>query len=82
MPARPPGCPFQQACRAIGEPILDRPLNDISMARLLAQLFEVTEQFDMETQPQLMLLQKTMVCAWKGWRAVSTRTQHVGTADR
>jgi ubiquinone biosynthesis protein len=52
---------FAQACRSIGEPILGRPLQEISVARLLAQLFEVTEQFDMETQPQLLLLQKTMV---------------------
>ena len=52
---------FTQACRAIGEPILGRPLQQISVARLLAQLFRVTEQFDMETQPQLLLLQKTMV---------------------
>ena len=52
---------FAQACRAIGEPILGRPLQEISVARLLAQLFRVTEQFDMETQPQLLLLQKTMV---------------------
>src|SRR5208282_6333152 len=52
---------FAQACRAIGEPILGRPLHEISIARLLAQLFRVTEQFGMETQPQLLLLQKTMV---------------------
>jgi ubiquinone biosynthesis protein len=52
---------FTQACRAIGEPILGRPLQDISVARLLAQLFRVTDQFGMETQPQLLLLQKTMV---------------------
>ncbi|HEY2540713.1 MAG TPA: 2-polyprenylphenol 6-hydroxylase [Stellaceae bacterium] len=52
---------FTQACRAIGEPILGRPLQEISVARLLAQLFQVTEQFDMSTQPQLLLLQKTMV---------------------
>src|ERR1700724_3083463 len=44
-----------------GEPILGRPLNEISIARLLAQLFHVTEEFEMETQPQLLLLQKTMV---------------------
>jgi ubiquinone biosynthesis protein len=54
---------FAQACRAIGEPILGRPLHEISLGRLLAQLFEVTEQFEMETQPQLLLLQKTMVVA-------------------
>jgi ubiquinone biosynthesis protein len=54
---------FAQACRAIGEPILGRPLHEISLGRLLAQLFQVTEQFEMETQPQLLLLQKTMVVA-------------------
>ena len=54
---------FAQALRAIGEPIMDLPADKISMARLLTQLFEVTEQFDMETQPQLLLLQKTMVVA-------------------
>jgi ubiquinone biosynthesis protein len=52
---------FAQALRAIGEPLMDKPAEDISMARLLAQLFQVTEQFDMHTQPQLLLLQKTMV---------------------
>ena len=52
---------FAQALRAIGEPLMDREAEDISMARLLGQLFHVTEQFDMKTQPQLLLLQKTMV---------------------
>jgi len=52
---------FTQAARSIGEPILGKPLAEISIARLLAQLFRVTEQFSMETQPQLLLLQKTMV---------------------
>ena len=52
---------FTQACRSIGEPILGRPLHEISIARLLAQLFQVTAQFEMETQPQLLLLQKTMM---------------------
>ena len=52
---------FAQALRAIGEPIMGRNSTDISMARLLTQLFEVTGQFSMETQPQLILLQKTMV---------------------
>lgn len=54
---------FMQACRSIGEPILGLPLNEISIARLLAQLFRVTETFQMETQPQLLLLQKTMMVA-------------------
>jgi ubiquinone biosynthesis protein len=52
---------FAQALRAIGEPILGLKANEISMARLLTQLFEVTGQFDMVAQPQLLLLQKTMV---------------------
>lgn len=52
---------FQQACRSIGEPIVGRPINQISIAHLLAQLFKITEDFEMETQPQLLLLQKTMV---------------------
>jgi ubiquinone biosynthesis protein len=54
---------FTQALRSIGEPIMGRPLHEISLARLLAQLFGVTEQFQMETQPQLLLLQKTMLVA-------------------
>jgi ubiquinone biosynthesis protein len=52
---------FAQAVRAIGEPIFGRPVGEISLGRLLAQLFQVTQQFQMETQPQLLLLQKTMV---------------------
>lgn len=54
---------FTQACRSIAEPILDRPQSEISIARLLAQLFQITETFKMETQPQLLLLQKTMLVA-------------------
>jgi len=54
---------FTQACRSIAEPILGRPSNQISVARLLGQLFEVTETFAMETQPQLLLLQKSMLVA-------------------
>jgi ubiquinone biosynthesis protein len=52
---------FAQALRAIGEPIFGRPASNMSMARLLGQLFEVTRLFDMELQPQLVMLQKTMV---------------------
>lgn len=52
---------FALACRAIAMPILGRPVREISVGRLLGQLFKVTETFDMETQPQLLLLQKTMV---------------------
>jgi ubiquinone biosynthesis protein len=52
---------FAQALRAIGEHIHGRPASEISMADLLGQLFAYTEVFDMETRPELILLQKTMV---------------------
>ena len=52
---------FAQALRAVGEPIRDASAPDLSMARLLSQLFETTEMFQMATQPQLIMLQKTMV---------------------
>jgi ubiquinone biosynthesis protein len=52
---------FAQAIRAIGEPIHSRTAEEISMARLLTLLFEVTGIFDMRTRPELLLLQKTMV---------------------
>lgn len=54
---------FTQALRAIGEPVLDKALNDISVGRLLEQMFRTTERFDMPTQPDLLLLQKTMLVA-------------------
>jgi ubiquinone biosynthesis protein len=52
---------FAQALRAIGEPIHGHRASEISMAKLLSLLFEVTEIFDMQTRPELVLLQKTMV---------------------
>jgi ubiquinone biosynthesis protein len=52
---------FAQAIRAIGEPIHNRAADEISMAKLLMLLFEVTSLFDMRTRPELLLLQKTMV---------------------
>jgi ubiquinone biosynthesis protein len=52
---------FAQAIRAIGEPIHNRKAEEISMAKLLTLLFEVTGIFDMRTRPELLLLQKTMV---------------------
>jgi ubiquinone biosynthesis protein len=61
VPAHKSRASFTQALRAIAEPILDKPLHEISVARLLGLLFEVTETFEMETQPQLLLLQKTML---------------------
>jgi ubiquinone biosynthesis protein len=61
-PGRPPES-FAQALRAVCEPISGRPLNEISFARLLAQLLQLTESYDMPVQPQLLLLQKNMLMA-------------------
>ena len=52
---------FAQAIRAIGEPIHARRADEISMAKLLTLLFEITAIFDMRTRTELVLLQKTMV---------------------
>ena len=52
---------FAQALRSIGEPIFGQSAKNISGGKLLAQLFEITEKFNMQTQIQLLLLQKTMV---------------------
>ena len=50
-----------QALRSIGEPIFGQSVKNISGGKLLKQLFDITEKFNMQTQPQLLLLQKTMV---------------------
>ena len=52
---------FAQALRSVGEPIFGADASKISMARLLAHLFDVTERFGMETRVELILLQRTMV---------------------
>ena len=52
---------FAQALRAVGEPIFGRPASEVSMGRLLTQLFEITALFEMRLRPELVLLQKTMV---------------------
>jgi ubiquinone biosynthesis protein len=54
---------FAQALRSVCEPIFGRTLNQISFARLLAQLLQLTESFNMPVQPQLLLLQKNMLMA-------------------
>ena len=54
---------FTLALRSIGEPIHGRPLQHISFARVLGQLFSIAESFEMEVQPQLLLLQKNMLMA-------------------
>ncbi len=52
---------FAQSCRSIGEPIMSLSPQDISIAKLLGKLFKVTEDFQMETQLQLLFLQKSMI---------------------
>ena len=52
---------FATALRAAGEPIRGLPVKDISVGRMLESLFAITRDFDMPTQPHLLLLQKTMV---------------------
>ncbi|MCD7058530.1 2-polyprenylphenol 6-hydroxylase [Pelagibacterium xiamenense] len=52
---------FAQALRAIGEPLVGRGADEISMARVLGQLLETTEVFNMSARPELVLLQKNMV---------------------
>jgi ubiquinone biosynthesis protein len=72
---------FAQAIRAIGEPIHNRAAEDISMAKLLMLLFEVTGLFDMRTRPELLLLQKTMVVVEGVARSLDPRLDMWTTAD-
>ena len=52
---------FESAIRAVCEPIFERPLKEISFGHLLLRLFQTARRFDMEIQPQLVLLQKTLL---------------------
>jgi len=52
---------FEMAIRAVCEPIFERPLKEISFGRLLLRLFQTARRFRMEIQPQLVLLQKTLL---------------------
>jgi ubiquinone biosynthesis protein len=72
---------FAQAIRAIGEPIHNRTAEEISMAKLLMLLFEVTGLFDMRTRPELLLLQKTMVVVEGVARALDPKLDIWKTAE-
>jgi ubiquinone biosynthesis protein len=72
---------FAQALRAIGEPIHNRPAAEISMAKLLTLLFEITGLFDMRTRPELLLLQKTMVVVEGVARALDPDLDMWATAE-
>jgi ubiquinone biosynthesis protein len=52
---------FESAVRTVCEPIFNKPLKDISFAQVLLRLFETAERFQMQVQPQLILLQKTLL---------------------
>ena len=52
---------FEAAIRSVCEPIFERPLRDISFGQLLLRLFQTARRFNMEVQPQLVLLQKTLL---------------------
>ena len=72
---------FAQAIRAIGEPIHSRPSDQISMAKLLTLLFEVTDLFDMTTRLELVMLQKTMVVVEGVARKLDPRLNMWATAE-
>jgi len=52
---------FESAIRSVCEPIFEKPFKEISYGHLLVRLFQVARRFDMEVQPQLLLLQKTLL---------------------
>lgn len=63
VPRHMPRAAFIHALRACGEPILAKPSRNVSIANLLAQLFQTTAAFEVQTRPELLLLQKTMLMA-------------------
>ena len=69
---------FAQALRSVGEPIFGQDATHISMARLLAHLFEVTERFGMQTRTELILLQRTMVVVEGVGAQPEPGDEHVG----
>jgi ubiquinone biosynthesis protein len=72
---------FAQAIRAVGEPIHARRADEISMARLLTLLFEITALFDMRTRIELVMLQKTMVVVEGVARSLDPRLDMWSTAE-
>jgi len=72
---------FAQALRAIGEPIHSRTADQISMAKLLTLLFEITALFDMKTRTELVMLQKTMVVVEGVARSLDPRLDIWSTSE-
>lgn len=81
VPRRQSVAMFAQALRAIGEPLMDKTAEEISMGHVLGQLFQYTEVFDMQTQPQLLMLQKTMVVVEGVARALDPQLNMWTTAE-
>jgi ubiquinone biosynthesis protein len=72
----PPGTrvdEFESAIRTVSEPIFEKPLAEISFGHFLLRLFQTARRFNMEIQPQLVLLQKTLSTS-RGSGASSTRS--------
>lgn len=61
VPAHHDVAEFATALRAVGEPMRGKPVKDLSIGQMLDGLFAITRDFNMQTQPHLLLLQKTMV---------------------
>ena len=61
VPPDTPIAEFESALRTLCEPVFERPLSDISFGQMLVTLFRTAGQFDMQVQPQLVLLQKTLL---------------------
>jgi ubiquinone biosynthesis protein len=71
---------FATALRAVGEPMRGKPVKDMSIGHDARRLFAITRDFDMVTQPHLLLLQKTMVMVEGVATMLESRDQHVGCA--
>ena len=58
-----PLAPFAQSVRAVAEPVMGKPLGDVSLGTVLGQIFQLSNRFEIDVQPQYNLLQKTMMMA-------------------
>lgn len=72
---------FAQALRSVGEPVSGRTASDVSMGRLLTQLFDITALFEMRLRPELVMLQKTMVAVEGVARRIDPDHDIWGAAD-
>lgn len=81
VPAHQDVAAFADALRSVGEPIWNRSATEVSMGRVLMQLFDFTELFEMQLRPELVLLQKTMVQVEGVARAIDPE-HHIWSAAR